>query len=242
MPRILNLFLLAVFVGMGPAGCGGRGFRDAGRAQRLMQLASGEAAQMQAPDQKLASLLNIADLQTDNGHDADALSTLAKARQILTEIAETLEPQTRIAGWVSLSELSYQAGDPDFAGQAIDQAVAALKRLEPPSSRVQFVRGVAAQLHVLRGDAAAANLLVQAGPWIDDNQNSKLLARREALVALASDLFLYNDYDAGLAMLRRDPSPGWRTQVLTQLAERAVPIKSWGKQVDYTSNFRYNSL
>jgi hypothetical protein len=204
-----------------------------------MQLAAGEAAQMQAPDQKLASLLNIAELQTDNGHDADALATLAEARQILAEIAEKLEPQTRIAGWVSLSQLSRQAGDADFANQAIDRAVVALKRLEPPSSRVQFVRGVAAQLHVLRGDAAAARLLVQAGPWIEDGQDSKRIARREALVAIASDLFLYNDYDAGLAMLRRDPSPDWRTQVLTQLADRAVPIKSWGKQVDYSTNFKY---
>ena len=231
--RTVTLAVAGALLAM--AGCGGSGFRNADRAQRLMALAAGEAGQIESPKQRLTAQLNVAELQINNRHARDAMATLVKARDTLRSIEGDLDDQARLAGWISLSELARRIDQTAFANAAVDRAIQLLEQLDPPPARVEYVRAVAQELRILRGKAAAAALLRQAGPWAA--QIEDMVYRRQAYQAIASDLFLNDDDEGGLALLRQDPDAAWRTATLTALARQAVPLKQFGKSLGYDENF-----
>ena len=65
--------------------------------------------------------------------------------------------------------------------------------------------------------------------------------RRKAATAIASDLFLCDDYDGGNAVLQVETDAAWRADTLTQLAREAIPQTAYGQQLDYKSNFLQQS-
>lgn len=224
------------------AGCG-QSRPAGGDANRILAMAGEEAGQIPAAKERLTRQLNIANRQTDNGRPADARATLAAARQTLesagraaggkdaaTRLAEGkdekdegLTDHERLAGWVSIAELSREAKDERAAGQALDEALTHLRALQPESARADYVTGVAREVKAQRGDAAAATVLVEGGDWaakIDDRAT-----RRAAFVAIAADLFRCADYEGGRAVLRHDQDAAWRSDSLTALASAAGPIR-----------------
>jgi hypothetical protein len=213
-------------------------FRNRDRARTLMRLAAGEADEIEAPAERLRRLLNIAEMQIRRqGHAGDGERTLRRSAETIEQApADALDEHTRIAGWVSISELARRIDRDRFAARAVDSAVDALKAVQPPRRRTEFVRGVAAEIRWLRGKPAAAELLRQAEPWLRDYRDAE--QRRPATAAIASDLFLYDDYDGGMAILRVVDSAPWRADTLADLAENAIPQKAWGKQVDFASSFQ----
>ncbi|MFP4353955.1 MAG: hypothetical protein ACLFUJ_02435 [Phycisphaerae bacterium] len=216
------------------AGCQGTPLFGAQRDERLMQLAVAEAGQIPQPEQKLRNLLVLADLQLDRRYPSDAVESLSQARNVLVEADDSLDEHTRISGWVSLSELLLRASRKAAADRAIDQAVEELMQLEPPTRRLDYVRGIGRQIRALRGKQAAAELVARASDWVVDLEDQQ--ARRQATEAMADDLFDYGDYEAGVAMLHTDSDIAWRTETLTNLARRSRKAK-WGKSVDFYSVF-----
>lgn len=237
MVRAVAGFLTGAAVLVLVCGCGGGdSFRDSDRAARLMAMAGEEAGQIDSPSDSLARQLQIADMQNDRGRHADARKTLASAVETLrTAPAGALELGTRLAGWVSVSELSRGADDRRTAEAACDEALRILRNDVPPVQRPQFVRSLAVELRELRGKPAAAALLREAGPWASAVQDED--ERRQAYRAIASDLFLYDDYAGGQAVLRQDEDAVWRTDTLLALARRAVPQESYGSPLQFNKVF-----
>jgi hypothetical protein len=187
------------------------------RSQKLMALAAEDAAQISDVDARLTRLLNLADAQVQRKWAADARTTLGMARQTLSsQDAANLNDHARLSGWVSISELSRLAGDDDGGIAACDGAVAAMRAIDNPDTRCDYVMGVCNQIQYLKGKPAAAQVLCEAGPWtkaIDD-----VPRRRQAVVSFAAALFNLDDFTNGQKMLRNEPDASWRSDTLTQLA------------------------
>jgi len=235
-----NLLLWVSVVGLAAwlMGCqGANGFRSADRASRLMAMAGAEAAQVAAPRDRLSRQLNIAHMQNEQGYLLSARSTLAAAAQTLRETDKSLDVQIRLAGWVSVSELSRASRDRALAASACRQALDILRTIDPQADRCQFVCGVADEIRHLHGKAASASLLREAGDWAASIDNLALC--REAYRAFAADLFLCDDYDGGLAMLRRDGDAAWRSDTLAALASQALPVREvqFGQSLNFKANF-----
>lgn len=231
VPRSLAVLVLALVGGVtlvltasSPGGCGAKtdlsgDLRNSPeRSRRLTHLASMEAATIGDVDARLTRLLNLAELQIHRDWRDDARQTLALARKTLgdKDLSVALNEHARISGWVSCSELSRAADDPGAAMVACDGAVTALRALEDPALRCEYVMGVGNELSHLKGKRVASALLVEAGPWtreIDD-----LARRRQAVVAFASALFNLDEFDAGQTLLRNEDDPVWRSDMLLALA------------------------
>lgn len=187
---------------------------------RILHMAGEEAGQINAPKERLTRQLNIANRQTENGHAGDARKTLAEARSTIEHADKNaLTDHERLAGWISLSELARSADDKAFGNGALDQALAALENLTPAQARCEYVLGVEREVKILRGDAAAAKLLISASEWAMELPQQA--TRRSAYVAFADGLFHCNDYDGARTVLRRDPDAAWRSDALTALSDRA---------------------
>jgi hypothetical protein len=191
------------------------------RSRHLMRLAAEEASLISDVDTRLTRLLNFADMQIQKKWLDEARATLNAARKALgSDDAKQLNEHARISGWVSVSELSRQAGDNPGALSACDGAVDAMRSLDDPARRCDYVMGICNELQYLKGMPAAAALLAEAGPWtkeIDD-----IPRRRQAVVAFASALFNLDDFTRGQQMLRQEDDPTWRSETLTQLASLSV--------------------
>src|SRR5689334_17342286 len=162
---------------------------------RLLQLADDEAGQIAAPKERLTRQLNIANYQIHAGRADSARNTLRQAKETLDHAdAQALTDRERLAGWVSLCELSREAKDAGFAGTALDQALAALEQVTPHQARCPYVLGVEREVRALRGDAAAIKLLTTAADWAVEIE--AVPTRPSAYLAFAEELFRCNDYDA----------------------------------------------
>src|SRR5688572_6586003 len=129
---------------------------------RILHMAGEEAGQIHNPKERLARQLNIAFRQIGNRKEADARSTLARARQTMEAAHDAsahdtppLSDHDRLAGWISISELSRGAEDKGLANVALDRALGHLDRVEPPAARCEYVPGIAREVRELRGDAPA---------------------------------------------------------------------------------------
>ncbi|MCD4825780.1 MAG: hypothetical protein K8S55_14400 [Phycisphaerae bacterium] len=235
MRRVTTVLMTGCFLFSFSAGCDSTPeFRES-RAQRLMGMAAEESEKVANGRLRLKHELNIANMQIDNDYYADGRETLRRAMATLKQMGDDLDSHTRLAGWVSVSELSRRTEDDTVAMLACDQAVKLLRSLKPIQQRCNYVRGVAAEIRQVRGKPAAAALLREAAPWIKTMTETN--QRRQACKAIASDLFLYNDYDGGKMILRLEDDADWRVTTLTQLANRAISQKAFGKNLNYYRNF-----
>jgi hypothetical protein len=227
------------------------------RESKLLTMAAGEAQQIPDSTARLTRQLNFAAQQMARGNADESRQSLAYAAQTLRDAKPgDLTSQIRIAGWVSISELSRQGNDLPTAHMACDQAVEVLQSLQPASDRPQFVIGVSTEVQALDGKPAAAKLLEASADWI--KQMEGVTIQRVALVAVADATFDCEDYTGGLTILRTDNDAVWRSDTLAMLAERsrtldwvsnvgnaAVPASvqsadtpsSFSKPVDYKSVF-----
>lgn len=188
------------------------------RSARLLSLAGTEAGQVADPQARLKRQLNVADRQLDGDRPAAARQSLAAAAGTMRDAGpDALPRRIRIAGWVSISELSRKADDPAAADAACDQAVVALRSVTPEAERAEYAVGVAREVRALRGQPAAARLLVESAAWAQHVPSE--YGRRRALAETADELFDCDDDAAGLAVLRTDPDPAWRSDTLVRLAE-----------------------
>jgi hypothetical protein len=233
---------------------------------RILHMAGEEAGQITNPTARLTRQLNVAYRQIENRRKTDARATLAGARQTMESVHDAsvhdqppLSDHDRLAGWISISELSREAEDTGLANVALDRALAHLDRVEPPTARCDYVPGIAREVRQLRGDAAGARLLVRAGEWAV--KIAERPTRRAAFVAFAEELFRCNDYESARQMLRRDEDASWRSDALTAISDGgrygAVAVynmkapaatasgeaakdsaqKPFGKAVDFRSTF-----
>lgn len=219
------------------------------RAARLMDLAAKQAGNIKVHRIRLQRQLNIAHMQNQNKWFKDARFNLAQARKTIESAGEKdLGELDRIAGWISISELSRPAKDMQGAKSACQQAVKILGGMEPAKKRCEYVRGIAAELWVLDAKAQARELLRQAGPWASEIEDPAY--RRNALVAIAVDLFNYDDYEGGNSVFEQDPDASWRSNTLVELSQAAMPqqlmckmaypsdAKTFGKDVRFEANYR----
>jgi hypothetical protein len=230
---------------------GGCGNTD--RAARLTSMAAGEAAAITKPRDRLQQQLNIAEMQNLHLWFQDARANLATARKTIeSSDHDQLTDLDRIAGWVSISELSRVAGDPAGAAFACQSARKSLLAIEPEATRCEYVRGLSREFYALGDNRSATDLLQQAGGWAKSIPETQY--RRRALTAIANDLFGWNQYDAGRDVLRQDDDAAWRSQTLLTLAatenERSYwahgatqdkALSSFGKAVDYKANYQQQS-
>jgi hypothetical protein len=187
------------------------------RQSRLLALASDEANLITDPGDRLSRELNFAYDQSARGQKTEAKSSLAHAAETLRGVGpKQLDEQKWIAGWVSISELSRAIGDTPTADAACDQAVALLRKLDPVQDRPKFAVGVSRQLYELHGPAAAAKLLEESAAWTASIKEQPV--RRLALVQITESIFTCDDFDGGLAVLRREPNAAWRSDTLRDLA------------------------
>jgi hypothetical protein len=191
---------------------------------RVLHMAGEEAGQITNPKARLTRQLNVAYRQIENRRLADARATLGRARATMEAAHDAsahdeppLSDHDRLAGWISISELAREAGDPPLANAALDRALAHLDRIDPPTARCDYVPGIAREVRQLRGDAAAARLVSRAGEWAA--RIAEQPTRRAAYVAFAEELFRSNDYEAARQMLRRDEDAAWRSDALTAIAD-----------------------
>ena len=203
-------------------------------ADRVLHMAGQEAGQISNPTARLTRQLNIAFRQINHAKLADARSTLAQARKTLESVHDAavhdqppLSDHDRLAGWISVSELSRDAEDPATANVALDRALSHLNKIEPPHARCDYVPGIAREVRQLRGDRPAAALLVTAGEWAANIP--ELPTRRAAYLALATELFRANDYEAARQLVRRDEDATWRADALTAVSDQA----RWGPVLAY---------
>jgi hypothetical protein len=212
------------------------------RAARLTNMAAAEAANVSNPKDRLTRQLNIAHVQIRQGWYKDARANLDAARKTIeASDHDQLDNLARIAGWVSVSELSRRAHDEPAASFACDQALSVLNAITPLSQRCEYVRGLADEVDALRGKAEAAKLLRQAGPWAKTIQDMQY--RRTALAAIAHDLFVRDDYDGGRDVLKQEDDPSWRSDTLLALANQSLPYQSlkFGKSVTFETNYLMQS-
>jgi hypothetical protein len=242
---------LALVVSVGAIFLGGCGNTD--RAARLTSMAAGEAASIIKPRDRLQQQLNIAEMQNLHMWFQDARANLATARNTIeSSDHDQLTDLDRIAGWVSISELSRVAGDAVGAAFACEGARKSLLAIEPEAKRCEYVRGLSREFYALGDSRSATDLLKQAGGWAKSIQETEY--RRRALAAIANDLFGWNQYDAGRDVLRQDDDAAWRSQTLLALASTEDERSSWnhgaiqskavpsfGKAVDYKANYQQQS-
>lgn len=196
--------------------------RDATRSRTLLAMAGRQTAKILDVDVRLTRLLNLADQEIGRGYKPEAREALSFAGQtLMSKDAASLDEQARISGWVSVSELSREAGDKSAASSACDGAVAALRGIEDPARRCEYVVGVCNELQYLKGKSFAASLLDEAGAWTRSIDNVR--RRREAVTGFASALFNLDDYAAGERMIGREQDAAWGADTLTQLANMAQP-------------------
>jgi hypothetical protein len=205
------------------------------RAQHLTALAAQEAAMIADIDVRLTRLLNLAELQMRHKWLDGARATLEASRQTLGSSAgKQLNEHARISGWVSVSELSRQARDDAGALSACDGALAAIRAIEDPARRCDYVMGVCNELQYLRGKPAAAGLLAEAGPWTKSIDDVRL--RRLAVVSFASALFNLDDFARGQQMLRQEDDASWRSDTLTLLAAASMGAPAESGRVRFASS------
>ncbi len=198
------------------------------RHAKLLSLAADEAGRVTDPQSRLRRQLNLADRQLDDDRTNDARQTLAAAGQTLRETPPAaLPPRIRIAGWVSISELSRRAEDTATADGACDQGVATTRGLTPTTERAEYAVGVATEVRELHGKPAAAALLVESAGWAKPIPSTN--RRREAMAEIAGAIFDCDDYPAGVAVVRSDPDPAWRSDTLMLLAGSSR--QDWESQV-----------
>lgn len=232
----------------------GCGYGRQDRAARLVALAAGEAAEITKPRDRLQQQLNIAEMQIRRAWMPDARTNLVAARKTIESAdRDQLTDLDRIAGWVSISELSRDAGDYSGATVACDSARKSLTTIQPESKRCEYVRGLSREFFAIGDGRSAVDLLTQAGAWAKGIEQEAY--RRQALVALANDLFNWDAFDNGRTVLRNDSDAAWRSQTLLTLAAveetrnrnhtpglhaDAVPgaASSFGLKVDYKSNYQ----
>ncbi|HEY8665334.1 MAG TPA: hypothetical protein VIL86_01655 [Tepidisphaeraceae bacterium] len=254
---------LALLAALFLVGCSNAG---QGRTERLIALASAEAAGIPNVKDRFTRQLNIAELQLRNGDKRGARGTLGQAAgTIKTQDDKQLDAFTQLAGWVSISQLSRGADDKTAASAAIEQALAVLHGIEPASERCQYVVSLAREVRVIRGDVASVKLINEAGPWVASIKEQA--ERRRALMAFADELFTAEDYSAGQAMLHNDSDAAWRSDTLIAMAYNPAKYyqahggifaaganrspmatepaggsysgtSSFGKSLDYESNFK----
>ena len=204
-------------------GCQSQATTPALDPDRILHMAGDEAGQIAAPKERLTRQLNIANRETQTGRPANALNTLAQARQTLEHADKNaFSDQERLSGWISLCELARNANDKAFAAAALDQALSALNQLTPDPARCEFVPGIEIEVRAVRGDAAAASLLRTAADWAMDLPQQPI--RRLAYFAFAEELFSCTDYDGAIAVLRHDKDAAWRSDALTTMSDRARGI------------------
>lgn len=229
MRRLATLALAAVLVSFsgGLSGCkddrpiSGVVRVSPDRGKRLLALAAREAAAIKDIDARITRQLNLADQQLNRGWKEEAQQTLGEAVTTLQSgDAASLNDHARMSGWISVSQLSRQASDLPRADAASQSAVAALRQIENPAVRCEYVMGVANELQYSRGMGEASKVLGQAGAWtqsIDD-----VARRRQAVVSFASALFNLDDYAAGQKMLQHEGDAAWRSETLQKLAQLAA--------------------
>lgn len=189
-------------------------------ADRILRMAGDEAGLITAPKDKLTRQLNVANREAETGKPTEARATLALARQTLENAKkEDFNNQQRLAGWISLSELSRRVDDKTFANSALDQALQTLKELTPQQARCEYVLGVEHELRELRGDAEAAKMLATAGDWATTLIEPS--TRRAAFLDYAGELFECNDYEGARTLLRKDNDAAWRADSLMAISDRA---------------------
>ena len=204
------------------------------RSERLLSMAATEAGQVADPQARLKRQLNVADRQDG----ADARRSLAAAAETMRAAKPRgLPPRIRIAGWVSISKLSRKADDRPTADAACTAAVAALRAVEPEAERAEYAVGVAREVRQLRGKPAAATLLAESAGWA--RLVTPAYFRRRALAEIADEMFTCDDFTGGLAVLRTDPDPGWRSDTLARLSDGGA---SWiGRAASATRRSRDRS-
>jgi len=221
-----NTMRIATFALLATIGLAGCASEPIDREGRLLTLAAQEAQQNSDPTERLTRQLNFAYRQLEHGKFTESRQSLAYAAQTLRDAKpDALKPQIRIAGWVSISELSRQNKDLPTAQTACDQAVTTLTSLPTVSQRPDFVIGVSSEVEALQGKPAAAKLLEQSAPWIKEIHGVPM--RRAALVAISDAIFNCDDFDGGLALLRTDTDATWRSDALSMLADRDARDLDW---------------
>lgn len=201
----------------------------------LLRMAAQEASQVDSVKLRLKQQLHIAEIQIRRNAYSGARQSLARAWETLEEGQGQIDPHTRLAGWVSISELSRGARDKTTAANACRRAREALLNLPEEDQRCQYVLDLAHELRAVFGRSQAADLIVQAGPWA--RQIDPQSERREVYVAFADRLFDYEAYDSGREILTQDPEPYWRSDTLVQLSRGEVKGKWLGKELDYQNSF-----
>jgi hypothetical protein len=217
--RKMRMALCTILIAAGLVGCANE---PVDRESKLLTMAAGEAQQIPDSTQRLTRQLNFASQQMQRGRSEESKQSLAFAAQTLRDAKPgDLKPQIRIAGWVSISELSRQGNDLATAKAACDQAVKVLDSLDPVADRPQYVIGVASEVQALQGKPAAAKLLESSADWI--KQLNKADKRREALTDVCRQIFNDDDYDGGLMVLRSDNDAAWRSDTLALIARSFHP-------------------
>jgi hypothetical protein len=204
------------------AGCSTSSNPAVNREKKLLSMASAEAQFIPDPKDRLSRQLNFANDQTADHQTAEARESLAHAVETLkTPEAMKMDWQIRIAGWVSVSQLSRGLKDTAVADAACDQAVALLRQIDPVAERPRYVIGVASEVRELHGPEASAKLLVESAPWTAEIKDQP--TRRDALFMIADRIFDCDDYTGGLVALRTDPDAAWRSDSLKRLADYDGP-------------------
>ena len=210
------LTLLAV------AGCSSTPSPAAVREKKLLSMASAETQFISDPKDRLTRQLNFAFDQSADHQTAEARDSLAHAVETLkTPEAARMDWQIRIAGWVSVSQLSRRIADTATANTACDQAVAMLHQIDPVTERPRYVIGVADEVRELHGPEASAKMLEESAPWTEEIKDQPI--RRGALFLITDAIFDCDDYKGGLVALRTDPDATWRSDSLKRLADFGGP-------------------
>lgn len=210
--------------------------RKIDRRRQLVAMAAEEALSIGDVAERLRRQLNIANTQIANGRFRDGRKTLGHARLSVETGQPTVNPHARLAGWVSISELSRKAGYDRYADAACQEAIQLLRSIQPVPARCEYVRGVAQEVLVSRGKQATAELLRESSAWVAEIADRD--QRREAYIAIASDLFNCGDYTGGRNVLRCDGDARWRSEILTRLSKEVIPMEAYGKSVSF-ADFYY---
>src|SRR5256885_9932983 len=135
------------------AGCAGtRSLTDpvhhnSARSRQLMILAAVEANNISNADARLTRQLNIANEVLERFDNEAAVQVLDEATRTLTVVGKDLNGHGRLAGWVSVAQLSRRAKDTPHAAAAVGRAVKELDALPVVAERCDYVMGVAEELN-----------------------------------------------------------------------------------------------
>jgi hypothetical protein len=187
---------------------------------KLLNIAGREAGLISNVRDRITRQLNIANRENNNNHFDDARKTLSEARKTMeSPAASDFSDQERLAGWISISELSRGASDRDSAGYALDKAIDYLHKLMPVNARPEYVHGVAREINALRGQSDSAKLIAESGNWAVEIPETQ--TRRQALVSFSRELCRCGDYDSALKMLQYDKDAAWRSDTLIAMSDNA---------------------